>query len=268
MRLLFLNGWSASENILVKLKASIPETHELLVLDHLYGLELPEIVEKIDRCVCPNTILIGWSLGGMLALYYASARSQRVDVGEALAGVVLLNTPVCFLEKSNWQYGVPGDELQQLKDVVNAGNLEALRKRFSHLLVDGSISHKDDRRFLRQAYAVRMFPEEQVLLKGLVYLEGLDLRDQLVSINCHILGLFGSNDALIRPQSLGVFTERCQRFRGVVVEGMGHLPVGMFAQAVAEHILSFINVRLGSDNIMGEPEVTGKANSGRYDAPN
>lgn len=239
MRLVFLNGWSFSETLLDNFKSSLPNGYELVILDHLYALELDEVVDQIDKHVSTETVLVGWSLGGMLAQYYAVTIAKADKCYGNLRGLVLLNSTPCFLNNESWEYGVDIEDFTLLKAAVEARDSEELQRRFHHLVVHGSKYYRQDRRFLKDAFSVEMFPSWQVLLKGLEYLQQLDLRTNLLCIELPVLGIMGEQDALINKSTLSFCAEQCQSFSGEIIQGMGHFPFGFFAQTVTDRLIQF-----------------------------
>lgn len=236
-RLVFLNGWAASSAMIGGLKSQLPATYELTVLDNLYQFELEDIVAKIDEQMTENSLLVGWSLGGMLALYYASLSSAEHQA----KALVLLNSSACFLERSDYEQGIKREEFDGLKNVIQEQNTTALVRLFTHLLVDGSRTNKEDRRLLRPIFNTQTLPSWAALTKGLGYLETLDLRSLLKSIQQPILCVLGEKDALVSASLGAELLEQNTEISVNIIAEMGHFPFGMFAQEVTDIILAYVS---------------------------
>jgi len=207
----------------------------LTSLDDLYQCELGDIVIKLDELMTADTVLLGWSLGGMLALYYASLRSGKHQA----KALILLNASACFLERPDYTEGVKRLEFEDLKQVVQAQDSKALVRLFTHLLVDGSQTHKEDRRLLKHVFNTQFLPSWKTLVKGLDYLEELDLRTILNSIQQPVLCVLGENDALISASSVSDLSQKSKHFTVNIISGMGHFPFGMFAEKVTSSIVAY-----------------------------
>jgi pimeloyl-[acyl-carrier protein] methyl ester esterase len=236
MRLVFLNGWAASSAMLDDFKTQLPSNYEFYILDDLYQFELAEIVSRIDELMTSDTVLMGWSLGGMLALYYANLNASK-NKPKAL---VLFNSAACFLERNDFTEGVKRADFDELKQVAHAQDARALVRLFGHLLVEGSASYKEDRRFLKRVFNSEALPGWSLLSKGLDYLETLDLRAILSSIHQPTLFVLGEKDGLISASSnLNVLNN--DNFQVAVVSEMGHFPFGIYAEKVASIILGYLS---------------------------
>tara|TARA_R110001592_G_scaffold191441_1_gene437679 strand:+ start:13093 stop:13824 length:732 start_codon:yes stop_codon:yes gene_type:complete len=235
MRLVFLNGWAASSVMLEGLKSYLPSSYELHVLDDLYQYELAEIISRIDALMTSDSVLMGWSLGGILALYYASLNTDH----HKPKALVLLNSTACFLERANFTEGVKRADFDALKGVVQAQDTKALLRLFSYLLVEGSSGYKEDRRSLKRVFNSESLPNWVVLSKGLDYLESLDLRAVLACIHQPTLFVLGEKDALINASS-SLNSLKNENFKVDVVSGMGHFPFGINAQKVTDIIVGYL----------------------------
>jgi pimeloyl-ACP methyl ester carboxylesterase len=173
----------------------------------------------------------------MLVLYYASL---NLNSPKAKA-FILLNSSACFLERHDYKEGVRYKEFDSLKQVVQAHDSKTLVRLFTHLLVDGSLSLKDDRRLLKQVYNVGSLAGWKVLSKGLDYLEALDLRAMLNAIQLPVLWVLGEKDVLISASSGDALAEKNTGFTVKTIPGMGHYPFGIFAEKVTAIIVDYVS---------------------------
>lgn len=250
MRIVMLNGWSVSSPALDRFQEKFAaqddglDQVEFVVVDHHYGDELLSLFKQLDVLVDKDTVLMGWSLGGMLALKYLQFLKLETSVGsgkaDRLKAVIILQAPPCFLKKEDWLYGVPFDEFHRLSESVADKQGAQLIRLFSYLLVTGSCFANQDRRFLKTRYTLEFLPDWPILEKGLSYLNELDLRDELAMIDVPVFGVFGANDALVSSQAMHYFKNHLPAFEAIMIDRMGHFPFGEHGQQVFDRIHFFL----------------------------
>lgn len=234
MRIVFLNGWAASSRMLESFKVSLPSHYELCVLDNLHQYELTEIVTKIDTLMTSETVLMGWSLGGMLALYYSKVGNKTPKA------LVLLNTPICFLAREGFPEGVKKADFEGLKHVVTAHDAQSVVRRFSHLLVAGSTCYKEERRLLKGVFNTETLPDWSALERGLMYLEMFDFRAILKDFSHPTLCILGEHDAFIHTASYITELAEIRHAKTAIIKNMGHYPFGMFVEQVKENVIDYV----------------------------
>ncbi len=232
MRLIFLNGWAVSVEMLGDFSGYLPE-HEVIVLDHLYGLSLDEMANKINALLNEDCVIIGWSLGGMLALKLLLASHLNT---QNLHALILLGVSPCFIKKANWQLGVDESAFAAIAATVEKQNANNLLRMFSRLLLAGSRTKDEDKKRLNDAFTTKALPDWESLKKGLDWLRDLDLRSSMPNLTLPFFGFYGESDALINPELRSWMEQASPFFHGAVIPGMGHFPFGGFAPEIARHI--------------------------------
>lgn len=237
MRLIFLNGWSASASLLGELPDLLSERYELIVVDHIYQYSPEEIRTKIEALLNEDTVLLAWSLGGMLAL---QALIEDSSLSAKLRAVIVLQTTPCFMKKADWSAGVAEEAFIDLEAEVEKQNGKKLVRLFTQLLLAGSVDPSAERKRISTHYTPSDLPSWPVLEKGLLYLRELDLRHSLEQLQLPVYGLFGANDALIKPEVMPFLGKHCVSFKGEMIPQMGHFPFGQFVGIIAHKILTFL----------------------------
>jgi len=237
MRLIFLNGWSASASLLGELPNLLSEKYELIVVDHIYQYSPEEIRRKIEALLNDETVLLGWSLGGMLAL---QALIEDSSLSAKLRAVIVLQATPCFMKKADWTSGVAEDAFIDLEAEVETQNGKKLVRLFTQLMLAGSVDPSAERKRINGRYTAGNLPAWPVLKKGLLYLRELDLRHSLEQLQLPVYGLYGANDALIRPEVMSFLEKHCASFKGQIIPQMGHFPFGQFAGTIAHKIMTFL----------------------------
>jgi pimeloyl-[acyl-carrier protein] methyl ester esterase len=237
MRLIFLNGWSASAALLGELPGRLCAKQELIVLDHLYQDSPEEISCKIEALLTEDTVLMGWSLGGLLAMQYLLA--QPVEALRPLALILLQATP-CFLQKADWPVGVSEEHFDALAEVTDSRNSLKLIRVFSQLMVAGSAWPKEEKNKIKAVYRPEDLPDWPALSNGLDYLKELDLREYISRLQLPVLGIYGQNDVLVKSEVIEFMARQCINFKGELFSQMGHFPFGHQVEKVAQCINEFL----------------------------
>ena len=133
-------------------------------------------------------ILLGWSLGGLLAL----ALALRPSV--SLAGLVLVASSPSFRQRPDWSAGVSPDLLRNFAAELDQ-DAQGLRRRFFALQVLGDSAAR------AQLPKVDDWPlpASACLQAGLQFLQDIDLRASLHALAIPVLLLHGEGDRIVPP---------------------------------------------------------------------
>lgn len=155
--------------------------------------DLPTLAATIDRATGgiegPLTLL-GWSLGGQVALQWALARPERVH------RLILVATTPSFVARAGWPHAMAPATLARFGDELRVAYRLTLQ-RFLALQVQGS---DEGRRTLAQLRA-RLFergePLPGALAAALALVRDSDLRRTLAQVRAPALVVGGARDALV-----------------------------------------------------------------------
>ena len=149
--------------------------------------ELDDLRERL-AAVPAASILLGWSLGGLLALALALRGDLR------LTGLVLVATSPCFVERPDWSAGIAAQTLDDFARELTR-DAQGLRRRFFALQTLGD-----------PAARARMpqiddwpLPDRDCLQAGLGFLRDIDLRPSLHALPYPVLLLQGDADRIVLP---------------------------------------------------------------------
>jgi len=242
MRLLIVNGWSASSQLWASFIENLPAGIDAKVIDLDRCRSLESWREVIDSNVDHNTLLMGWSLGGMLAIDYAASTDKH------LVGLCTLQTNPSFVLRQGWEHAMSQGAFEQFYSLTERGSQSDLIRQFSHMLVAGSHAYKADKRQLQGLYNELTLAEPQVLRSGLELLRDLDLRRALVKLRLPGLHLFGGGDVLVPPSVSTVVQLLAPRHTVRVIMGMGHLPCLTHQAEIGAQLVSLLtNATRASD---------------------
>ena len=241
IHLLLINGWSANADFWDEFSKDLSAQFTVQIINIDQTKSLDEWFELVDQNISSNTLLMGWSLGGNLAIKYASVSQKE------FLGLITLQTNPCFIAQNQWDNALAVAEFLALYDLVKKGDKKALVRRFTHLLVNGSAQHKNDRKQLKECYSEVVIKESGILLSGLDLLRELDVRDALIRVSLPCLHILGKEDALIPA---GVEADinalmfnrgsACQNHQVKVLPEMAHLPCWAHRPEILMNIKEFV----------------------------
>jgi pimeloyl-[acyl-carrier protein] methyl ester esterase len=198
-QLVFLHGWGVNSGVWQPLINILKNQFCVTTIDLPgYGcnhrqLPAPYNLENIAQSVAEhlpsNCILIGWSLGGLVAQQIASYYPEK------LKQLVLICSSPKFSKSTDW----PGIETKVLDFFTQQLSLDFTKtlQRFLAIQAMGSVNAKQDTNTIKQA--VQQFPPPSpiALSAGLDMLQNIDLREQFKTllIPCHMF--LGRLDTLV-----------------------------------------------------------------------
>jgi pimeloyl-[acyl-carrier protein] methyl ester esterase len=177
--------------------------------------------------------VLGWSLGGMVALELARRHPARI------AALVLLATTPRFVAGDDWEYGMQGDVLDGFARGL-AADYRGTVRNFLALQTLGDENAAPALRELRSKLAAHGEPDTRALQAGLEVLRTADLRDALPRIGHPALVIAGERDRLTPPEAGRELAMRLPSARFHCVERAGHAPFLSHPEAVLKEVLPFL----------------------------
>ncbi|GAV21028.1 pimeloyl-[acyl-carrier protein] methyl ester esterase [Mariprofundus micogutta] len=219
--LVFLHGWAQSRQIWCKQFEAFGDALFLNLPGHGGAADMPvdawvdAIVEQLPDEPC---LLIGWSLGGMLALQIAATYPERV------AQLALISTTPRFRASHDWPHGSNAEVFEGFRDAVESGTPKSLNRFFMLMLHGDEISRSAYNQLAREAVDREKRVTQAGLQSGLELLEHLDLREQVKKISQPTLVIHGENDVIVPVEAgqwlAGQLSDRQQLF----FSACGHAP--------------------------------------------
>lgn len=238
--LVLIHGWGLHGGVFAPLVDRLSARYRLHLPDlpgHGYShgdqtpLTLQACVAEILARTPPATWL-GWSLGGLFALYAASVSPQ-------VRALALVAATPRFVRGQDWPHAVEAAVFEQFgRDLQQdyRGTLE----RFLALDTIGSEHARAELRALKENLYARGEPASQALQQGLTLLEQSDLRTVLPQLSIPSLWISGHRDRLVSPTAMREAAAMAPGSRYVDIGGGGHAPFLGHADKVADEIRDFM----------------------------
>ncbi len=180
--------------------------------------------------------VVGWSLGGAIALRWARLAPGRF---ERLA--LVCATPR-FVAIAGWPHAIAAATLARFGDELTVAYRLTLR-RFLSLQVQGSDEGRATLAQLRGQLFARGEPGRATLDSALAVLASFDLRDDARAVATRALVITGSRDALV-PAAAGAWLAKAMPdARHVDISGAAHAPFLSHRAAFAAALLPFLDGR-------------------------
>jgi len=234
--LVLLHGWGMHARVFDALIAELADL-DPIALDlpghggaEDAGLTLDDWAEAVARKVPEGATVLGWSLGGQVALRLARRHEDRV------AKLVMLSSTPRFVSGGDWNAGIAEADLLAFGDDLLAAPGPTLL-RFLTLQTRGAPNQKSLLGALRASLAEAPLPSERALTDGLALLRDNDLRDDWAALTQPALVVHGGRDFLT-PFAAGEWL--AERAAGTCfITPAAHAPQLSHPAEVAEAIRAF-----------------------------
>jgi len=187
----FVHGWGQSRQIWHAQQAAFPEASFIDLPGH--GRAAMHTLDRWHEALpkAQPLVLVGWSLGALLAMRFALSQPTRVR-----ALVLVAGTP-CFRQRADWPHGCAEDVFDAFAEAARTPSPTLLARFFTLMLHGDALNRRQYRELARQAIDRQHPPAPQALREGLALLRDCDLRAQLDAIRCPVLLLHGEQDAIV-----------------------------------------------------------------------
>ena len=190
--LVLLHGWGTHPVIWQPLLSRLAHARALPLPGYAGSApahDLDEMAERLIAQVEEESILVGWSLGGLAAMRMAARAPDK------FSRLVLIGATPCFVNRLDWQSGVDDTVFEQF--AVNlAQDYAGTIRRFLSLQAQGSEALKFVLSELRRQLLSLPQPEMSVLSSGLSILRQTDLRQSLGDFRMPVSLIHGAGDKL------------------------------------------------------------------------
>jgi pimeloyl-[acyl-carrier protein] methyl ester esterase len=195
--------------------------------------DLPGLAEAVVPLVPRGATILGWSLGGMVALELA-----RRHPGHVQALVLVATTPK-FLAGPDWEHGLEPAVLNGFAQGLEADSRRTVQN-FLALQARGDERAAATLRALRDRIVSRGEPDRRALAAGLHILSSVDLRHELPRIALPALVIAGAHDRLTPCAAGRELADRLPRGTLRIIERSGHVPFLSHPDQVLAEVRTFL----------------------------
>lgn len=223
VQLVEFTGYTAQENIA-----------EQAARLRLNEASFAQSAQMLADALPENSVLLGWSLGSLVALKVASLAPAR------LRGLILIGSTPCFVQRTDWLAAQTPALLDSFCTEL-AKNPATTIRRFIALFNQGDEQARALGRSLTRALASAPLPDTDALLNGLSWLRDVDLRDEIAHVSTPTLLMHGANDPLM-PLAAAVWLQKnlaCARLD--ILPATAHAPFLADPQGFVHRLTDFAN---------------------------
>jgi pimeloyl-[acyl-carrier protein] methyl ester esterase len=177
--------------------------------------------------------LLGWSLGGQIALDLAAAMPGQVD------RLVLVAATPRFAQSPDWPYGMPPSALTKLATQLRQDYRQTVSD-FLELQVRGSLEGSSVLEQLRKALFIHGEAQPDALEAGLNTLATSDLRPTLSHVRAPALVIGGQNDRITAPAASRALAQALPDAIYVEMRRAAHAPFLSHKREFAELVDRFL----------------------------
>jgi pimeloyl-[acyl-carrier protein] methyl ester esterase len=226
--LVLLHGFAMHGGLFAPILPALAARHRVHVVDlpghgwsaSLAPCDLPTLAATLDRATAdidaPLTLL-GWSLGGQVALQWARARPRRVQ------RLILVAATPSFVVRQGWPDAMSVQTLARFGDELRVAYRLTLQ-RFLSLQVQGSDEGRRTLAQLRARLFERGTPSPQALDAALALLRDTDMRPMLADIAQPALVIGGARDALVPLAATQALAAALPHATHRTIAGAAHAP--------------------------------------------
>lgn len=219
--LVFLHGWAQSRQIWCNQFEPFNDALFLNLPGHGSAADLPAdewvdaIVAQLPDEPCH---LVGWSLGGMVAMQIAAIHPERV------AALMLVSTTPRFRASEAWLHGSSDEVFNGFREAVESGSPKALNRFFALMLHGDALSRSDYNRLAKTAVDRSNPVSDTGMQGGLELLQELDLRWLAKAIKQPVLIVHGESDAVVPVAAGRWLAEQISHSESHIFPDCGHAP--------------------------------------------
>jgi pimeloyl-[acyl-carrier protein] methyl ester esterase len=240
--LALVHGWGMNARVFDTLAELLADDFEVRALD-LPGHGGREVrvkntlqswADDLAQQLPDGATLLGWSLGGQVAMRAA------LDHPDRISRLILLAATPRFVTDDDWPHAMAKKDLNEFAATLLA-DIQATLLRFLTLQTRGMEGQKAMLQQLRQTMLAAPQPQQDALFAGLEMLLTTDLRDAVKQLRQPALVLHGALDTLSSPAAGAWLAAALPDTRHVELPRAAHAPHLSHATEVAAGIRRFVH---------------------------
>ena len=240
----FLHGWALNGSVWDPVVQHLQQSNRITTVDLPgHGQSPPpasgeysvdSLSDLVSQHLTADTILVGWSLGGLIAINIAARYPELVRK------LILVASSPQFANTDTWEHGVKKSIIDGFACDLTQNYRETIN-RFLAIQTFGSDKAKPVIRELKEKVFAHGEPHLDSLSKGLQILKNCNLWQAAQHIPCPTLIVLGEKDTLI-PRSSGKQTQHAiANSQLSIIKGAGHAPFISHPDEFLKTIKTFIS---------------------------
>lgn len=183
-----------------------------------FGTFVADLIDLLDSLKLSKVVLVGWSMGGQIALQAATKLPDRV------AGMVLVSATPRFTAGTDFPYGLEAKEALGMRLKVQRNVQRALEGFHTRLFSECEVTDDAIALEIQKLLATVPTPETATALAALDTLAITDMRSLLPALSVPTLVVNGAQDRICLPQASDYLKEHIAGAVQSVYPGCGHMP--------------------------------------------
>jgi pimeloyl-[acyl-carrier protein] methyl ester esterase len=180
-----------------------------------------------------RSVVLGWSLGGMVAQRLAALAPERVEK------LILVGSSPRFCQGEGWMEAMPPAILDAFEAQMR-GDAAAMLFRFLAIQALGGEDARAQVALLKRFIGERPLPTEQTLLAGLALLRHGDVRSYLSEIHQPVCLIQGEQDTVVPVSAARRLAQMLPDAELHLLAGCAHAPFLTRPQEVAAIVRGFL----------------------------
>ena len=241
--IVLLHGWGMNADVWEGILPALTKQFRVTLLDlpghgrsldSLTDYSLQNLAATINAFVPQNAMLVGWSLGGMIAT------QLTLNNPDNIRKLVLVASAPQFVRDDTWPDGTDAEVLDSFADGLKQ-NYQQTIKRFIAIQAMGSEHAREQQHILRERVFRHGNPQPAALEAGLAILRHTNLRPELAKITCPTLLISGEHDSLFRRRAAEKTRDMITGARLSIIPGAGHAPFLSHPDEFLQTLISFLS---------------------------
>lgn len=239
----FLHGWGMNSEVWFEVQDALQAEYRITLID-LPGhgrsrnvqtnFSFDILLDVLAPHIPPQSVVVGWSLGGLLAQGLALQNPEKIKK------LILVASNAQFQQSEDWPSAMKLEVLDGFVQSLHQ-NYKATLQQFLMLQALGAENAKQTIRELKHRLFLHGDPDPHALEGGLMLLKNVSLQERLVDVKMPVLMINGKLDSLVPvsagEQMLAVLPDAELK----VIEKAGHAPFLSHVELFVTYIKEFLS---------------------------
>jgi len=215
--ILFIPGWGINKGIWKHQIEYFSQNYRVATISLEGGCmraHTEHLLGVIKKSKLSNINLVGWSMGGMIAINFASQHPEYVKK------LVLVSTPAKFVASEDYDAGISHIVMQSFINKFRKSPVKML-SNFASLILKNADFKKEDWNLIKKSSNVS---DENRTLQNLLLLRDCDMREKLRFVTVPTLLIHGKGDMICPYACADYIHNKIKNSVLHAFESAGHVP--------------------------------------------